>query len=107
VAESKKHTISITQGGIAILKTILAQPGWYENHPIKVPLSAVATLEGPLAAFKITEDGDLEWENTICSFEVTESQRDCTKICIEFYLKKAALRLTKHVASLCSEFGLE
>lgn len=111
MAEAIKHDISITKGGVQILKQLLVQPNWYENQKNSV-LNNAGDVEETLgdAQYAIEDTKDpTQFEklsNARVSFQVTEGQREAVKIALRFFIKKAALANTKHVRILISQFGL-
>lgn len=97
------HNLSLTAGGVALLKHLLTQPGWYDGK-VPVILAAGQVLELPAFAVEPPKD---EAEALATAFvDVTEKQREAMKTCVSYWAGKSAFGPSPHVSNLLGMLGL-
>jgi hypothetical protein len=102
------HTISCTRGGITLLLSALAQPGWtkataslYRAGKILEELEMKFNEEAPK---DLTEQK--EWAIKIVSFESSEKERDVLKECLTHHVKEGHIGPSRHFRALADTLGI-
>ena len=101
----KMHDLKLTNAACVLLKDIVPLPNWYEGQSPAVALRAIEVVEN-LADHVPPDESDEKWPSAEKILTVTEGQREALKVAVQFFLKKAAFRLTPHVRAILIELGL-
>ena len=97
------HKLTVTLGGVMLLKEVLPATGWYGETKGNLDLRAYEVLE---SLSSVSPLGTLAEADASFDMSLTEAQRDAVKTCLRFFRKKAAFAITKHVLSLYTAFGV-
>ena len=125
MSEDKKNvTHEVTRGGITLLTSCMAQPGWSKKPAElyaagglleelddlfggdKQPQALTGDSVDPLI-LKDTEAKIKEWMNKKVELKLSEKQRDAAKAALNHFVSQGQIAPTKHFCVLGTALGIE
>jgi len=97
------HNLTVTLGGVLLLKEVLPAQGWYADTKGNLDLRAYEVTE---SISSVVDPLTITDANALFDLKLTEAQRDAVKTCLRFFRRKGAFSVTKHVLSLYTAFGV-